>query len=139
MGRQLDCGLPPPPPFGGHLPRMTGEVELVEGARLHPVAGIGSEPSYLTPSLLVKKIVSAERSMARDIFTVVLLEQHWMVRFRGRRSQRYATQGEAICAAVDAAYNAGMANSDGAQVRVQDFNNVFRTEWTYAIDPLPPR
>jgi hypothetical protein len=40
---------------------------------------------------------------------------------------------------VDAAYNAGMANSDGAQVRVQDFNNVFRTEWTYAIDPLPPR
>jgi hypothetical protein len=77
--------------------------------------------------------------MARDIFTVVLLEQQWMVRFRGRHSRRYATQGEAITAAVDAAYNAGMANSDGAQVRVQDSNNVFRTEWTYAIDPLPPR
>jgi hypothetical protein len=75
--------------------------------------------------------------MARDIFTVVLLEQQWMVRFRGRHSQRYATQGEAICAAVDAAYKAGMANPDGAQVRVQDSNNVFRTEWTYGIDPAP--
>jgi hypothetical protein len=48
-----------------------------------------------------------------------------MVRFRGRHSQRYATQGE--------------ANADGAQVRAQDSNNVFRTEWTYGIDPLPPR
>jgi hypothetical protein len=41
--------------------------------------------------------------MARDIFTVVLLDQQWMVRFRGRHSQRYALQGEAICAAVEAA------------------------------------
>jgi hypothetical protein len=109
---------------------MTGEVELVAGTRLHPVAGlgIGSEPGYLTPSLLVKKIVSAEGSMARDIFTVVLLDQQWMVRFRGRHSQRYAPQGEAICAAVEAANKTGMANPDGAQVRVQDSNNVFRTD-----------
>jgi hypothetical protein len=75
--------------------------------------------------------------MARDVFTVVLLEQQWMVRFRGRHSQRYATQGEAITAAVEAAYKAGKANADGAQVRVQDSNNAFRTEWTYGIDPLP--
>jgi hypothetical protein len=32
-----------------------------------------------------------------------------------------------------------MANPDGAQVRVRDSNNVFRTEWTYGIDPAPPR
>jgi hypothetical protein len=30
-----------------------------------------------------------------------------------------------------------MANPDGAQVRVQDSNNVFRTAWTYGIDPPP--
>jgi len=76
--------------------------------------------------------------MARDIFTVVRLEQQWMVRFHGRHSKPYATQGEAIAAAVDAAYKAGMANLDGAQVRVQDATNVFRTEWTYGIDPPPP-
>src|SRR6266700_4358082 len=82
-------------------------------------------------------IVSAEGSMACDIVTVVLLEQQRTVRFRGRHSQRYANQGEAICEAGDAAYKTGMANPDGAQVRVQDSNNVFRTEWTYGIDPLP--
>ena len=58
--------------------------------------------------------------MARDIFTVVLLEQQWMVRFHGRHSRPYATQGEAIAAAVASAYKAGMANPDGAQVRVQE-------------------
>jgi hypothetical protein len=76
--------------------------------------------------------------MARDIFTVVLLEQKWMVRFHGRHSRAYTTQGEAIAAAVDSAHKAGMANPDGAQVRVQDANNVFRTAWTYGIDPPPP-
>ena len=77
--------------------------------------------------------------MARDIYTVVLLERQWTVRFRGRHSQRYATQREAVSAAVDAAYKSGMANPEGAQVRVQDSNNVFRTEWTYGIDPPPSR
>jgi hypothetical protein len=76
--------------------------------------------------------------MAREIFTVVLLEQQWMIRFRGRHSRAYASQGEAITAAVDLAYKAGLANPDGAQVRVQDSNNVFRTAWTYGIDPPPP-
>ena len=76
--------------------------------------------------------------MARDIFTVALLEQQWTVRFHGRHSRPYAGQAEAITAAVDAAYKAGMANPDGTQVRVQDSNNVFRTAWTYGIDPPPP-
>ena len=58
--------------------------------------------------------------MARDVFTVVLLEQQWMVRFHGRHSRPYATQDEAIAAAVDSAHKAGMANPDGAQVRVQE-------------------
>ena len=72
--------------------------------------------------------------MARDVFTVVLLEQQWMVRFHGRHRDD-ATQGEAISAAVDAAYKAGLANQNSGGERVQDTNNVFRTEWTYGIDP----
>jgi hypothetical protein len=75
--------------------------------------------------------------MARDIFTVVLLEKQWMVRFHGRHSRPYATQDEAIAAAVDSAYKAGMVNPDGAQVRVQDSNNVFRTAWAFGVDPPP--
>ena len=76
--------------------------------------------------------------MARDIFTVVL-EQQWMIRFRGRHSPRYASQGEAVTAAADAAYEAGMVNPVGAHVRVQDSKDVFRTECTYRVDPPPSR
>jgi hypothetical protein len=75
--------------------------------------------------------------MARDIFTVVLLDQQWMVRFRGRHSQRYAPKARPSARPVEAANKTGMANPDGAQVRVQDSNNVFRTEWTHGIDPPP--
>jgi hypothetical protein len=77
--------------------------------------------------------------MARDVFTVVLLEQRWMVRHHGRHSSPYATRDEAITAAIDAAHKAGIANPDGAEVRVQDANNVFRTAWTYGVDSPPPR
>jgi hypothetical protein len=75
--------------------------------------------------------------MAQDIFTVVLLERQWMIRFHGRHSKPHPTQKAAIAAAVNAAYKAGMVNPDGAQVRAQDPNNIFRTEWTYGIDPYP--
>jgi hypothetical protein len=132
-----------PLPFRGEIdprpshrrPRPVGRQ--MDRSRLARPGKRRTVPDYLTSSLQIKKIVSAEGSMARDIFTVVLLEQQWTVRFRGRH-QRYGTQDEAISAAVDAAYRGGLANPDGAQVRVQDAN-VFRTEWTYGIDPPRPR
>jgi hypothetical protein len=77
--------------------------------------------------------------MARDVYTVVLLENQWKVRFQGRHSGPFATQEEAVSAAVDAAHKAGTTNPDGAQVRVQSTANNFRTEWTYGLDPYPPR
>ena len=76
--------------------------------------------------------------MARDVYTVVLLEKQWKVRFAGKHSGPYATQAEAVAAAIEAAYKAGQSNPDGAQVRVQDTNNQFRTEWTYGKGPYPP-
>ncbi len=76
--------------------------------------------------------------MARDVFTVVLYEKQWKVRFAGKHTGPYATQKEAIGAAVDAAHKAGTSNPDGAQVRAQDADNQFRTEWTYGQDPYPP-
>jgi hypothetical protein len=77
--------------------------------------------------------------MARDVYTVVLHEKQWKVRSAGKHSGPYATQTEAIAAAVEAAHTAGKSNPDGAQVRAQDTNNQFRTEWTYGKDPYPPR
>jgi hypothetical protein len=76
--------------------------------------------------------------MGQGIFTVVLLENQWKVRFRGKHSVPYANQKEAIVAAIDAAYAEGETNPDGAQVRVQSTNNAFWTEWTFGSDPYPP-
>jgi hypothetical protein len=75
--------------------------------------------------------------MAHDIFTVVQLEKRWMIRVHAKHSGPYATQKDAITAAVDAAYQAGKTNPNGAQVRAQDANNAFRTEWTYGVSPYP--
>ncbi|MFI5001765.1 MAG: DUF2188 domain-containing protein [Reyranellales bacterium] len=76
--------------------------------------------------------------MARDVYTVVLLERQWKVRFAGKHSGPYATQKDAIASAVEGAHKAGASNPEGALVRVQDTNNQFRTAWTYGQDPYPP-
>jgi hypothetical protein len=76
--------------------------------------------------------------MARDVYTVVLLENQWKVRFQGKHNGPYASQDDAIAAAVEAAHKAGKTNPDGAQVRVQSTANNFRTAWTYGLDPYPP-
>ncbi|WP_461330461.1 DUF2188 domain-containing protein [Bradyrhizobium liaoningense] len=55
----------------------------------------------------------------------------------GKHSAPYATQKEAIRAAVDAAHADGKAGHD-AQVLVQRENHQFRMEWTYGHDPYPP-
>jgi hypothetical protein len=76
--------------------------------------------------------------MVRDVYTVVLYEKQWKVRFAGKHTGPYSTQQDAITAAVDAAHKSGEKNPEGAQVRVQDANNRFRTEWTYGKDAYPP-
>jgi hypothetical protein len=77
--------------------------------------------------------------MATDVYTVVLHERQWKVRCHGKHSGPYASQDEAIAAAMEAAHKAGKSNPGGSQVRVQDTNNQFRTAWTYGKDPYPPR
>jgi hypothetical protein len=72
--------------------------------------------------------------MTRAVYTVVLYENQWKVRFGGKHTGPYATQKEATCAAVDAARKTGKTNPDGALVRVQSSDNSFRTEWTYGQD-----
>jgi hypothetical protein len=67
----------------------------------------------------------------------MLYERQWKVRFGSKHAGPYATQKEAIAAAVDAAHKVGKTNPDGALVRVQGTNNEFRAEWTYGKDPYP--
>jgi hypothetical protein len=76
--------------------------------------------------------------MGQGIFTVVLLENQWKVRFRGKHSRPYANQREAIIAAIDAAHAEGKTSPDGTLVRVQSTTNAFRTVWTFGSDPYPP-
>ena len=75
------------PDVNGHVPNLSRECRQ----------------AYATTLLSFVKSGSAKTGpMARDVFTIVLLEQQWVVRSRGRHSQRYATQGEAVTAAVEA-------------------------------------
>jgi hypothetical protein len=64
------------PDVNGHVPNLSRECRQ----------------AYATTLLSFVKSGSAKTGpMARDVFTIVLLEQQWMVRSRGRHSQRYAT------------------------------------------------
>lgn len=76
--------------------------------------------------------------MARIHYYVVLHSGQWKIKLDDKHYGPYATQADAIRAAVDAAHKAG-ENGHDAQVRVQGTNNQFRTEWTYGHDPYPPR
>ncbi|BAR63652.1 hypothetical protein ACVIWV_010250 [Bradyrhizobium diazoefficiens] len=75
--------------------------------------------------------------MARIQHIVTLHNDEWTVVVNGKHSAPYATQKEAIRAAVDAAHADGKAGHD-AQVLVQRENHQFRMEWTYGHDPYPP-
>lgn len=72
--------------------------------------------------------------MARTQYVVVLRNGQWMITLNGKHYGPYATQRQAIRAAVDAAHE----TKGDAQVLVQGQNNLFRTEWTYGHDPYPP-
>jgi hypothetical protein len=75
--------------------------------------------------------------MARLQYFVVFDNNEWKISYDGRHYGPYATQRNAIRAAVDAAHQAGSDGED-AQVLVQGTDNRFRTEWTYGHDPYPP-
>ena len=68
--------------------------------------------------------------MAAEQYFIVHDNNEWKISFKEKHYGPYATQGEAIEAAVDAAYAMGEIGID-AQVLVQDADQKLRTEWTY--------
>jgi hypothetical protein len=72
--------------------------------------------------------------MAHTQYVVVRDQGQWKISLDGARYGPYATQRDAIRAAVDAANEAGRRGLNG-QVLLLD---QFRTEWTYGKDPYPP-
>jgi hypothetical protein len=71
--------------------------------------------------------------MAAEQYFIVLHNNEWKISFKEKHYGPYATQSEAIEAAIDAAYAMGEIGID-AQVLVQDADHKVRTEWTYGQD-----
>jgi hypothetical protein len=89
-------------------------------------------------SLKLKMVLSTkpeEEKMAHPQYIVVRHEGQWKISLNGAHYGPYATQRDAIRAAVDTAHEAGRIGLNG-QVLLQD---QFRTEWTYGKDPYPPK
>ena len=76
--------------------------------------------------------------MTRVQYVVVLHGGEWKISYAGEHYGPYATQEDAITAAIDAAHKLGGKGTD-SQVLVQGTDHKFRTEWTYGHDPYPPR
>ena len=76
-----------------------------------------------------------EETMAHTPFIVFREQGQWAIKSNGVHFGPFATQRDAICAAVDAAYEAGEKGLNG-QVLIED---QFRVEWTYGLDPYPPQ
>jgi hypothetical protein len=68
--------------------------------------------------------------MAAEQYFIILHNDEWKISFKDKHYGPYATQVEAIEAAVDAAYAMGEIGID-AQVLVEEANHQLRTEWTY--------
>jgi hypothetical protein len=86
-------------------------------------------------------VIDAERSTdmkaalaTHTQYNVVRNQGQWKIALEGVHYGPYATQRDAVRAAVDAANEAGRRGLNG-QVLLQD---QFRTEWTYGKDPYPP-
>jgi len=67
--------------------------------------------------------------MAAEQYFIVLHNNEWKISFKEKLYGPYATQGEAIEAALDAAYAMGEIGID-AQVLVEEADHKLRTEWT---------
>ncbi len=72
--------------------------------------------------------------MTHTPYVVFRDQGQWKIKSNGMRYGPYATQRDAIRAAVDAAYGAGLKGLSG-QVLLQD---QFSVEWTFGKDPYPP-
>lgn len=68
--------------------------------------------------------------MAAEQYFIVLHNNEWKISFKEKHYGPYATQAEAIDAAIDAAYAMGEIGID-AEVLVEDADHKLRTEWTY--------
>lgn len=73
--------------------------------------------------------------MAHAQYFIIRDQGQWKILLDGVRYGPYATQRDAIRAAVDVAHLAGLKGLNG-QVLLQDQLSV---EWTYGKDPYPPR
>ena len=71
--------------------------------------------------------------MSPEQYFIVLHNNEWKISIKEKHYGPYATQGEAIEAAIDAAYAMGEIGID-AQVLVQDADHKVRTEWIYGQD-----
>ncbi len=76
--------------------------------------------------------------MARLRYLVERVGTRWKIRIDEQEHGPYATQGEAIAAAIDAAQRAGDGEPDGTQVLVQRLDPTYRIIWTFGEDPFPP-
>ena len=68
--------------------------------------------------------------MATEQYFIVLHNSEWKISFKERLYGPYANQGEAIEAAIAAAYAMGEIGID-AQVLVQEADHKLRTEWAF--------
>ncbi|WP_309249060.1 MULTISPECIES: DUF2188 domain-containing protein [Bradyrhizobium] len=103
----------------------------------NPVVEATASGCKLPPGVDTRFQPGEKDLMARIQHIVTLHNDEWTVVVNGKHSAPYATQKEAIRAAVDAAHADGKAGHD-AQVLVQRENHQFRMEWTYGHDPYPP-
>ena len=72
--------------------------------------------------------------MTHTPFVVFREQGQGAIKSNGVHFGPFATQRDAVRAAVDAAYEAGKKGLNG-QVLIED---QFRVEWTYGKDPYPP-
>ncbi len=68
--------------------------------------------------------------MAAEQYFIVLHNNEWKISFKEKHYGPYATQQDAIEAALDAAYAMGEIGID-AQVLVEEADHKLRTEWAY--------
>ncbi len=65
-------------------------------------------------------------------------DDDWAVKHGDKVCCAFASQAEAIHAAIETAHDFGDA-FHGAEVLVEDEGGEYRTRWTYGQDPYPPR
>jgi hypothetical protein len=75
-----------------------------------------------------------EEKMAHTNYVVVRDQGQWKISLKGVHYGPYATQRDAVRAAVEAAHEAGRMGLNG-QVLLRDQVSI---EWTYGKDPYPP-